>query len=168
MTHVRYQARDGPNRMPEPSGARARLIDMNPRRWAAVAAVAVLLLLLAVFVSVSLLSKDSPATGPSAPGARQPFAFDAAYADANPRVLVVRYGDSSSCPSEAVRYDVVEQPDRIVVTLTRAPQTNQPCTADYRAMLVRAALSGPLGSREVVDGSRKAPVAISTGQPPLG
>ncbi len=143
-------------------------MDMNPRRWAAVAALAVLAVALAVFVSVSLLSNDGPAAGPSAPGARQSFAFDAAYADPDPRVLVVRYGDSSSCPSEAVRYDVVEQPDRIVVTLTRAPQTNQPCTADYRAMLVRAALSGPLGSRNVVDGSRNEPVPISTGQPPLG
>ena len=144
-------------------------MDMNPRRWAAVAAVAVPLVVLAVFVSVSLLSKDVPATGPSAPGARQSFAFDAAYADADPRVLVVRYGDSSSCPSEDVRHDVVEQPDRIVVTLTRTPMpSDRACTADYGATLVRTALSGPLGSRDVVDGSRNQPVPISTGQPPLG
>ena len=144
-------------------------MDMNPRRWAAVAAFAVLVVVLAVFVSVSLLSNDGPSTGPSAPGARQSFAFDAAYADADPRVLVVRYGDSSSCPSEAVRYDVVEQADQIVVTLTRTPMpTGRACTEDYRAMLVRAALSGPLGSRAVVDGSRNEPVPISTGQPPLG
>jgi len=143
-------------------------MDMNPRRWAAVAAGAVLLVVLAVFVSVTLLSKDGPATGPSAPGARQSFAFDAAYADADPMVVVVRYGDSGTCPSEAVRQANVEQPDQIVVTLTRAPQTEQPCTSDYRAMLVRVALTAPLGSRDVVDGSRNVPVPISTGQPPLG
>ena len=139
-------------------------MDMNPRRWAAAAALTVLVVVLAVFVS---FSNDRPATGP-APGARQSFAFDAAYADADPRVLVVRYGDSGSCPSEAVRHDVVEQPDRIVVTLTRAPQTDQPCTSDYRAILVRVALTGPLGSRDVVDGTRNTPAPISTGQPPLG
>ena len=142
---------------------------MNPRRWAAVAAVAVLVVVLAVFVSVSLLSKDGPATEPSAPGARQSFAFDAAYADADPMVVVVRYGDSGSCPSGAVRHDVVEQPDRIVVTLTRtAMPADRACTADYRAQLVRVALTGPLGSRDVVDGSRNEPVPISTGQSPLG
>jgi hypothetical protein len=83
-------------------------------------------------------------------------------------VVVVRYGDSGSCPNEAVRHDVVEQPGRIVVTLTRAPQTDQPCTSDYKAELVRVALTAPLGSREVVDGSRNEPVPISTGRPPLG
>ena len=144
-------------------------MDMNPRRWAALAGVAVLLVVLVVFVSISLLSKDGPATGPSAPGARQSFAFDAAYADADPMVVVVRYGDSGSCPSEAVRYAVVEQPGRIVVTLTRTPMpTDRACTADYGAKLVRVALTGPLGSRDVVDGSRNEPVPISTGQPPLG
>ncbi|MEO8555981.1 MAG: hypothetical protein ABI474_04870 [Actinomycetota bacterium] len=141
---------------------------MNPRRWAAAAALTVLVVVLAVFVSFSLLSNDRPATG-TAPGARQSFAFDAAYADADPRVLVVRYGDSGSCPSEAVRHDVVEQPDRIAVTLTRTPMpTDRACTADYGAKLVRVALTTPLGSRDVVDGSRNEPVPISTGQPPLG
>jgi len=110
-----------------------------------------------------------PATGKPAATDRAPFAFDAAYGDADPKVLVVRYGDSGSCPSQAVRHDVVEQPDRVVVTLTRTPMpADQPCTSDYQAKLVRVALTAPLGGREVVDGSRKEPVPISTGIPPLG
>ena len=111
-----------------------------------------------------------PATGqPADPTDREPFGFDGAYAEADPKVLVVRYGDSGSCPSQAVRHDVVEQPDRVVVTLTRTPMpTDQVCTMDYQAKLVRVALTAPLGSREVVDGSRKQAVPISTGTPPFG
>lgn len=103
------------------------------------------------------------------PTSREPFAFDGAYADADPKVLVVRYGDSGTCPSQAVRHDVVEEPGRVVVTLTRAPMpTDQACTSDYQVKLVRITLTAPLGSREVVDGSRKTPVPISTGTPPFG
>jgi len=111
-----------------------------------------------------------PASGkPTGPQDREGFAFDAAYADADPSVLVVRYGDSGSCPSQAVRHDVVEQPDRVVVTLTRTPiPADRACTMDYQAKLVRITLSAPLGSREVVDGSRKVPVPISTGSLPFG
>ena len=112
MTHLLHQARDGLNRTPEPFGFSGRLIYMNPSRWAAVTAVAVLVVVLAVFVSVSLLSNDGPATGPSAPGARLSFAFDAAYADADPLVVVVRYGDSGACPGQAGRHGVVEPPGR--------------------------------------------------------
>ena len=112
----------------------------------------------------------SPATAkPVAPKDRAAFAFDGAYADADPKVLVVRYGDSGSCPSQAVRHDVVEQPDRVVVTLTRTPMpADQACTMGYQAKLIRVTLTAPLGSREVVDGSRKEPVPISTGTPPFG
>ena len=111
-----------------------------------------------------------PSTGkPADPSGREPFGFDGAYADSNPKVLVVRYGDSGSCPSLAVRHTVVQDRDRIVVTLTRTPMpADQACTMDYRAKLVRVTLTSPLGSREVVDGSRKTPVPISTGTPPLG
>jgi hypothetical protein len=84
-------------------------------------------------------------------------------------VLVVRYGDSSSCPSEDVRHTVVQEPDRIVVTLTREPMPgDRPCTSDYGAKLFRISLTAPLASRAVIDGSRKTPVPISTGTPPFG
>lgn len=111
-----------------------------------------------------------PDTGkPAVPNGREPFGFDGAYADADPKVLVVRYGDSGSCPSLAVRHEVVELPDRVVVTLTRTPMpADQACTMDYQAKLVRVALTAPLAGREVVDGSRKEPVPISTGTPPFG
>ena len=111
-----------------------------------------------------------PANGkPADPAGREPFGFDAAYVDADPLVFVVRYGDSGSCPSQVVRHDVVEQPDRVVVTLTRTPMpVDRACTSDYRAELVRVTLTAPLGKREVLDGSRKEPVPISTGTPPFG
>jgi hypothetical protein len=112
---------------------------------------------------------SEPTAKPVAPTDRAAFAFDGAYADADPKALVVRYGDSGSCPSQAVRHDVVEQPDRVVVTLTRTPMPpDQACTMDYQAKLVRVTLAAPLGGREVVDGSRKEPVPISTGTPPFG
>ncbi|MEO6142962.1 MAG: hypothetical protein ABIP19_03205 [Dermatophilaceae bacterium] len=111
-----------------------------------------------------------PSSGkPADPTGREPFGFDAAYADSNPKVLVVRYGDSGSCPSQGVRHDVVQDPGRVVVTLTRAAmRADLPCTSDYRAVLVRVALNAPLGTREVVDGFRGEPVAISKGSTPLG
>jgi len=115
-------------------------------------------------------SSPRPTTGKSAiPSDRERFRFDAAYADADATVLVVRYGDSGSCPSQAVHPDIAQEPDRVVVTLTRTPmRTDLACTSDYRAMVVRLTLTAPLGSREVVDGSRREPVPISTGAPPLG
>ena len=147
---------------------------MNRNRWAtvvAIATVAVLAVLtvIAVVIGVSLRSNDGGASGPPSLGGRQAFAFDAAYVDADPKVLVVQYGDSGSCPSQAMRHDVVGSPDRITVTLTRTPMpTDRACTADYQIKLVRVALTAPLGSREVIDGSRSVPVPITTNTPPLG
>lgn len=147
---------------------------MQRNRWATVVAigtVAVLAVLavIAVVIGISLRSNDGSASGPPSLGVREAFAFDAAYADVDPKVLVIQYGDSGSCPSEAVRHDVVERPDRVVVTLTRTPMpTDRACTADYQIKLVRIALTAPLGSREVVDGSRTVPVPVTTGSAPFG
>ena len=147
---------------------------MNRNRWvpvAAIATVAVLAVLavIAAVIGVSLRSNDRSGSGPPSLGNREAFAFDAAYADVDPMVLVVQYGDSGSCPSEAVRHDVAERPGRVVVTLTRTPMpTDRACTADYQIKLVRIALTAPLGSREVVDGSRTVPVPITTNSPPFG
>jgi hypothetical protein len=140
---------------------------MSRNRWAV--AVLAVLAVVAVVIGVSRRSNDGGASGPPSLGGREAFAFDAAYADVSPKVLVVQYGDSGSCPSVAVRHDVVERSDRIVVTLTRTPMpTDRACTADYQIKLVRIALTNPLGSREVVDGSRTMPVPITTGTPPFG
>lgn len=139
---------------------------MSRTRWAVLAAVSALL---AVLVGAALAWNAGRAAGPSSPGVREAFGFDAAYADPDPLVLVVRYGDSSSCPSLAVRQNVVQQPGRVVVTLTRAPiPADRACTSDYGAKLVRLTLTAPLGSRAVIDGSRSQPVPISTGTPPFG
>jgi hypothetical protein len=144
---------------PEPSDARRRPIGVNRKRWAPVAAAA------AVLVGFRWLSN----TGPSVSQGREAFGFDAAYSDADPGVLVVRYGDSGSCPSQAVRHDVVQEPDRVVVTLTRTPMPlEQPCTSEYGARLVQVALTASLGDREVVDGSSNKPIPVSTGSPPFG
>ena len=150
----------------EPSGVGWRPIDVNRKRWALVAAaVGVVAVLLGVAAVVILTSRS----GPSSPQGRQPFAFDAAYTDPDPRVLVVRYGDSSSCPSMAVRQSVTQTPDQVVVTLTREPMpADKPCTSDYGAKLVRIPLTAPLGSRQVIDGSRTTTVPVSTGRPPFG
>jgi len=100
---------------------------------------------------------------------RESFGFDAAYADPDPMVLVVRYGDSSSCPSAAVRHGVVQEARRVVVTLTRTAMTiDRACTSDYGARLVRVSLTAPLADREVIDGSRQVSVPLSTGTPPFG
>lgn len=146
--------------MPEPLGARPRPIGMNRRTWVPAAAVAAVAAVLVAVTGVSMLSTDR---------GREAFGFDGAYADADPKVLIIRYGDSGTCPSEAVSHAVAQQSDRVVVTLTRTPMpAGQACTSDYRAMLVRVALTAPLGSRKIVDGSRQQPVPLSTGTPPFG
>jgi hypothetical protein len=84
-------------------------------------------------------------------------------------VLVVRYSDSSSCPSMAVRHAVAQTPDKIAVTLAREPMpADKPCTSDYGARLVRISLTASPGSRAVIDGSRQTPVPRSTGLLPFG
>jgi hypothetical protein len=139
---------------------------VKSKRWALIAGGAAGL---AVLIGAALLWNGSRTTGPASTPGRAAFAFDAAYADADPTVLVVRYGDSSSCPSEAVRSAVIQEPARVVVTLTRAPMPgDRACTSDYGAKLVRISLAAPLGSRAVIDGSRRSPVPISTGTPPFG
>ncbi|MDQ3502295.1 MAG: hypothetical protein M3486_01575 [Actinomycetota bacterium] len=106
---------------------------------------------------------------PLPPENREMFSFDAAYADRDPMVLVVRYGDSGSCPSRAVQHSVMEEPDRLIVILSRTPApADLACTSDYQAKLVPVALQQPLAGREVFDGSRKEPVPVSTGSPPFG
>jgi len=150
----------------EPSRAGLRPIDVNRTRWALVVATVALV---AVLSGVAVVAVRSGTSGPSSPQGRQAFAFDAAYSDPDPLVLVVRYGDSSSCPSLAVRQAVTQSADRVAVTLTRKPMpADQPCRADYGAKLVRVPLAAPLGSRQVIDGSRGVPVPISTGSPPFG
>jgi hypothetical protein len=138
---------------------------VNRKRWVVVAAGAAAL---AVLIGVSLVWAGGRAAEPSA-SQREAFGFDAAYADPDPMVLVARYGDSSSCPSVAVRHTVVQQPGRVVVTLTRtAMPADRACTSDYGAKLVRISMTALLGNRAVIDGSRDKPVPLSTGTPPFG
>lgn len=149
----------------EPSRAGRRPIDVNRTRWVLAGTVVAVL---AVVIGVAVvLNRDT--AGSSSSQRRQAFAFDAAYAEPDPMVLIVRYGDSSSCPSEGVRPAVVQQPDRIIVTLTREPMPgDRACTSDYGAKLVRIPLTTPLDGRTVIDASRTTPVPISTGLPPFG
>lgn len=154
--------------MTEPSEVGRRPIKMSRSRWIALIAVAAAAGVLGVLIGGNISWIDDRTAGPPA-SQREAFSFDAAFPDPDPMVLVVRYGDSSSCPSKAVRPGVVQEPTRVVVTLSRTPMpTDQACTSDYGAKLVRIALTAPLGSREVVDGSRNMPVPISTGSPPFG
>lgn len=154
--------------MTEPSAPGRRPTEMNRRRWviliAIVAGASVLGTLIGAFNPWNDDRSATPRTSQ-----RQAFGFDAAYADADPLVLVVRYGDSSSCPSTAVRHTVVQEPNRVVVTLTRASiPADRACTSDYGARLVRISLATPLGNRTVIDGSLARPVPLSTGTPPFG
>lgn len=138
---------------------------MNRKRWTILIAAAAALVVLIV---VALLLNNSRQSEPPS-SQRQAFGFDAVYADPDPMVVVVRYGDSGSCPSTAVRRTVVQGAAQVVVTLTRARMpADQACTSDYGAKLVRVTLTAPLAGREVIDGSRKVPVPISTGTPPFG
>jgi hypothetical protein len=134
--------------------------------WAAAASAAAVL---AVLITSALLWNGSRTPGSGSPGLRQAFAFDAVYADPDPEVLVVRYGDSSSCPSKTVRHTVLQERERVIVTLTRTPlPANIACTSDYGAKLVRVSLAAPLANRSVIDGSRQRPVPVSAGRPPFG
>ena len=129
---------------------------------AAVAAVVVVL-------TGGVLWNATRTTAPALREAREAFGFDAAYAGPDAKVIIVRYGDSSSCPSKSVRHTVVQKPDRVIVTLTRERMpTDRACTSDYGARLVRISLLTRLSSRAIVDGSRGTPVTRSEGTPPFG
>jgi hypothetical protein len=94
-------------------------------------------------------------------GPRSPFGFDTAYPADEPNVLIVQYGDSSSCPHTNVEPLVKESADSIVVTLEGDTMSGkQVCTDDYRQQLVTLKLQAPLGDRKVIDGSRGQPVAV--------
>jgi len=122
-----------------------------------------------VLTGGALVWNATRTTAPGSPGAREAFGFDAAYADPDATVVIVRYGDSSSCPSKSVRHTVVQKPDRVIVTLTRERMpTDRACTSDYGARLVRISLLTRLSSRVIVDGSRGTPVTRSEGTPPFG
>ena len=139
---------------------------MNRQRWTAVAVVATVLVVLAGGAVVWSASRPA---GPASPVTRAAFAFDAVYGDPDAKVLIVRYGDSSSCPSKAVRHTVVLKPGQVIVTLTReAMPADRACTSDYGARLVHISLITRLGTRTVIDGSRGVPVSFSAGTPPLG
>jgi hypothetical protein len=141
-------------------------MGMKGKLWALVASAAAGL---TVLISAALLWNGGGTHGSLPPGLRQAFAFDVAYADPDPMGLVVRYRDWSSCPSKAVRPAVVQEPDRVVVTLTRTSiPADRACTSDYGAKLVRIWLTAPLGNRAVVDGSRETRVSVSAGLPPFG
>lgn len=141
---------------------------MSRNRWIALVAVASVAAVLGVVIG-ALMPWSADRGAPPQASQRESFAFDAAYPDPDPLVLVVRYGDSGSCPSEAVRHGVVQEARRVVVTLTRiAMPADRACTSDYGARLVRVSLTAPLADREVIDGSRQAPVPLSTGTPPFG
>jgi hypothetical protein len=104
-----------------------------------------------------------PEPGPNVdPGsARAAFSFDTVFPSDDPNVVIVQYGDSSSCPHTNVTPLVKESTDSIVVTLEGDTQsTKQVCTDDYRQQLVTLKLAAPLGDRKVIDGSRGEPVAI--------
>ena len=125
--------------------------------------------MLVVLTGGALVRNATRATAPGSPGAREAFGFDAAYADPEAKVIIVRYGDSSSCPSMTVRHTVAQKPDRVIVTLTRERMpADRACTSDYGARLVRISLITRLGNRVIVDGSRGTPVTRSEGTPPFG
>jgi len=140
---------------------------MSRNRWIALVAVVSVIAVLGVVLGALMpWSADRGAAPPASQ--RESFGFDGAYADPDPMVLVVRYGDTG-CPSEAVHHAVVQEARRVVVTLTRAAMpTDQACTMVYVPRLVRVSLAAPLADREVVDGSRQAPVPLSTETPPFG
>lgn len=109
-------------------------------------------------------SSPSPSTEPSG---RVPFRFDVAIRQVDPRQLVIRYGESSSCPYEQVDAEVQESAAKVVVTLTaRIQATGRACTADYAARDVTLTLEQELGDRRVVDGSTGTEMTVATGEPP--
>jgi hypothetical protein len=104
-----------------------------------------------------------PAPGPNVdPGAAHAaFSFDAAFPSDDPNVVIVQYGDSSSCPHANVTHDVKESADSVTVFLQAdAFPPDQVCTDDYRQQLVTLSLQAPLGDRKVIDGSRDEAVAV--------
>ena len=100
-------------------------------------------------------------------GSRTSFEFDVAFRAPDPGAVVVRYGESSTCPLTGVDAEVRESAGEVVVTLTAdLPEHSTPCTADYGARDVTVRLDAPLGDRRVVDGANSNEVAVATGKPP--
>ena len=102
----------------------------------------------------------SPPVDPPSTGTRAPLRFDAAYPSDDPDVVIVQYGDSSSCPHKGVTQQAKESADTVVVLLEAdAPTAGQICTDDYRQMLVTVRLDAPLAGRAVISGADARPVA---------
>jgi hypothetical protein len=136
---------------------------MNRRRWAAVATG------LAVVLAVTILANPYLPGQLLSPWVRETFSFHRAYASPDSMALVIEHGGSSSCPSEAVRHEVVQEPDRVVVTLTRQLLPGgRPCTTDYEIRPIQIPLTAPLGRRAVLDGSNQETIPVNplpAGQP---
>lgn|GEM_PF-6396953 len=105
-----------------------------------------------------------PTEKPAVPTDRESFGFDRAYADADPTVVVIRYGDSGTCPSQTVRHDVVQDSARVVVTLTRTRMPNDqasprcvgPCLCGSDSLLRWAVARSSTGQESSLCPSRPA------------
>jgi hypothetical protein len=112
--------------------------------------------------SVLELTHDAEPWGPG----RASFPFDVAFPADDPNAVVVRYGDSSSCPRRDVDVEVHEAAFDVMVTLVAARLDGGPCTEDYAARDVTVPLDAPLGDRVVVDGFDATERAVASGTPP--
>ncbi len=115
--------------------------------------------LVAVAVQTRFLGGDEPTADPgtgsspgAGPGSRVLFGFDTAKAGATPRVLVLGYSDSSSCPHAHVTPLVKESSDTVYVQLeSDARPLGIACTANALAKTVDVTLQSALAGRTVVD-----------------
>ncbi|MGB8651666.1 MAG: hypothetical protein WCD35_13515 [Mycobacteriales bacterium] len=103
-------------------------------------------------------------TTPATPApARSPFAFDGAARASVAAAVVVRYGDSSSCPHAHVTHAVKESATTVVVVLEAdALPQGIACTTDYRPMTLQIPLQAALGQRTVVDGTTGRAVPLTS------
>ncbi len=101
-------------------------------------------------------------SAPSAPAGGDSLPLQVAFAQPDPRQLVVQFVASAPCPAQQVRYRLTETLQRVSVRLT----TTGTCAGESGPRNVEIPLAQPLGDRELVDATSGVPVQVAIGTPP--
>ena len=101
-------------------------------------------------------------SAPSAPAQGEPLPLQVAFAQPDPRQLVVQVVAAEACPAQQVRYQLTETTKRVSVRLT----TTGTCAGESGPRNVEIPLAQPLGDRELVDATSGVPVQVAIGTPP--
>lgn len=105
---------------------------------------------------------QSAPSSPAGPAGGESLPLQVAFAQPDPRQLVVQFVASGPCPTRQVRYQLTETTQQVSVRLT----TTGTCAGEPVPGNVAIPLEQPLDDRELVDGTSGVPVQVAIGTPP--